>query len=108
MLCDECRSKRYVSANLKKAQRAKEKSMAYFKQLSKTVMFDTKKPKHPYGRTIEEKAIEWHEEWLRWADRNGVSSTQEYDVTKYALDCIMKCKQAREEALLQGDKAVNA
>jgi len=41
-------------------------------------------------RTIEEKAIAWHIRWLKWAERNGVDDTEEYEVTECALNCLLK------------------
>lgn len=34
------------------------------------------------------KAKKWHEDFLRWAKNNGATDTDEYKVTKYALECI--------------------
>ena len=33
-------------------------------------------------------AKKWHEDFLKWAKENDASRTDEYKITKYALECI--------------------
>lgn len=34
------------------------------------------------------KAKQWHQEYLAWGRKNGMKLTEDYQVTKYALECI--------------------
>lgn len=37
---------------------------------------------------LHNKAEAWHRDYLRWAEKYGVTNTDEYRITKYALECI--------------------
>lgn len=38
--------------------------------------------------TKHAQAILWHENFIKWAEENHVTNSDEYRVTKYALECI--------------------
>lgn len=101
ILCDECRKKRYTDARHERPLKSNGKSKEYLNQLSKVIEFRNKSPEHPYQKTMEDKAIEWHTKWLAWAEDNGVANGPEYEITKYALNCIYECKKAREQKFLE-------
>lgn len=39
-------------------------------------------------RELHNKALKWHEEYLKWAEENNLRGTEDYEVAKYALKCI--------------------
>lgn len=37
---------------------------------------------------LHHKAEKWHRDFIRWAEKHEATNTDEYKITKYALECI--------------------
>lgn len=37
---------------------------------------------------LHHKVKQWHQEYLAWCVKNGMQLTEDYQVTKYALECL--------------------